>query len=114
LYDSYLYNGEESMTATPWDFRNKLTVILNTAEHSGKPFVDVESSNLHTEMGGDPNSNHRMPIFHEVMTRMMRPGDSVLKDAGSGDSATLIVRYILKNKLRAVETVAASASPAVL
>jgi len=58
-------------------------------------------------MGGDPNSNHRMPIFHEVMTRMMRPGDSVLKDTGSGDSTTMIVRYILKNKLRAVEIVAA-------
>jgi hypothetical protein len=101
------------MTPTAWDFRNKLTVILNTAEHSGKPFVDVESSNLHTEMGSDPNSNHRMPI-QEVMTRMMRPGDLVLKDTGSGDSATMIVRYILRNKLRAEETVAASASPAVL
>ena len=39
------------MAPTAWDFRNKLTVILNTAEHSGKPYVDVESSNLHTEMG---------------------------------------------------------------
>ena len=95
------------MTPTAWDFRNKLTVILNTAEHSGKPYVDVESSNLHTEMGGDPNSNYRMPIFHEVMTRMMRPGDSILKDTGSRDGATMMIRYILKNKLRAVETVAA-------
>ena len=97
------------MTPTAWDFRNKLTVILNTAEHSGKPYVDVESSNVHTEMGGDPNSNHRMPIFHEVMTRMMRPGDSVLKETGNGHGATMMIRYILKNKLRVVETVATSA-----
>jgi hypothetical protein len=95
------------MAPTAWDFRNKLTVILNTAEHSGKPYVDVESSNLHTEMGGDPNANHRMPIFHEVMTRMMRPGDSILKDTGSRDGGTMMIRYILKNKLRAIETVAA-------
>jgi hypothetical protein len=98
---------EESMTPTAWDFRNKLTVILNTAEHSGEPYVDVESSNLHTEMGGDPKSNHGMSIFHEVMTRMMRPGDSILKETGNGDSATMMIRYILKNKLRVVETVAA-------
>jgi hypothetical protein len=70
------------------------------------PFVDVESSNLHREMGGDPNSNYRMPILHEIMTRMMRPGDSILKDTGTGNSATMMIRYILKNKLRAVETVA--------
>ncbi len=35
------------MTPTEWDVRNKLTVILNTAKHSGEPYVDVESSNLH-------------------------------------------------------------------
>jgi len=107
MHNSHLNKPEEGMTPTAWDFRNKLTIILNTAEHSGKSYVDVESSNLHTEMGGDPNSNHRMPIFHEVMTRMMRPGDSILKDTGSGNGATMMIRYILKNKLRAVETVAA-------
>ena len=101
------------MAPTAWDFRNKLTVILNTAEHSGTPYVDVESSNLHTEMGGDSNSNHRMPIFHEVMTRMMRPGDSILKETGNGHGATMMIRYILKNKLRVVETVATSGPEAV-
>jgi hypothetical protein len=34
---------EASMTPTAWDLRNKLTVILNTAKHSGEPYVDVES-----------------------------------------------------------------------
>jgi hypothetical protein len=83
------------MTPSAWDFRNKLTVILNTAEHSGKPYVDVESSNVHTELGGDPNSHHRMPMFHEVMTRMMRPGDSILNETTNGHGATMLVRYIL-------------------
>jgi hypothetical protein len=85
------------MTPTEWDVRNKLTVILNTAKHSGEPYVDVESSNLHKELGGDPNSS-RMPIFHDVMTKMMRPGDSILKETGKGDSATMMIRYILKAK----------------
>ena len=86
------------MTPTAWDFRNKLTVILNTAKHSGKSYVDVESGNLHKELGGDSNSHHRLPIFHEVMTKMMRPGDSILKEARHGDGATMLVRYILNAK----------------
>jgi hypothetical protein len=88
----------EERTPTAWDFRNKLTVILNTAEHSGEAYVDVESGNLHAELGGDPNSNHRMPIFHEVMTRMMRPGDLILNETHNGDGATMLVRYILSAK----------------
>ena len=86
------------MIPTAWDFRNKLTVILNTAKHSGKPYVDVESGNLHKELGGDSNSHHRLPIFHEVMTKMMRPGDSILKEARHGHGATMLVRYILNAK----------------
>jgi hypothetical protein len=42
------------MTPTPWDFRNKLTVILNTAKQSGKAYVDVESGNLRKELGELP------------------------------------------------------------
>ena len=81
------------MTPTAWDFRNKLTVILNTAKHSGKPYVDVESGNLHKELGGDSNSRHRLPIFHEVMTKMMRRGDLILKEPRNSDGATMLVRY---------------------
>jgi hypothetical protein len=86
------------MTPTAWDFRNQLTVILNTARHSGKPYVDVESGHLHKELGGDSNSHHGMPIFHEVMTKMMRRGDSILKEPRNGDGATMLVRYILNAK----------------
>ncbi len=85
------------MTPTPWDFRNKLTVILNTAKHSGKPYVDVESGHLHKELGGDSKSHHRLPIFHEVMKKMMRPGDSILQE-GREDGATMLVRYLLSAK----------------
>ena len=86
------------MTPTAWDVRNKLMAILNAAKHSGAPYVDVESSNLHNELGGDPDSPHRMPIFHDVMTEMMRPGDSILKETRNGDGATILVRYIIKAK----------------
>jgi hypothetical protein len=86
------------MTPTAWEFRNKLTAILNEARYNGEAHVDVESGNLHTELGGDPNSYHRMPIYHEVMTRMMRPGDAILNESPTSDGATMLIRYILKAK----------------
>lgn len=86
------------MTPTAWDFRNKLTVILNTAKYSGKPYVDVESGHLHKELGGDSKSHNRLAIFHEVMKKMMRPGDSILQEGRNEDGATMLVRYILNAK----------------
>ena len=50
------------MTPTPWELRNKLLAILTTATHGGKPYVDVESGNLFSQVGGDPKSNLKMPI----------------------------------------------------
>ena len=85
-------------TPTAWDFRNKLMAILNVAKHSGKPYVDVESGNLHAELGSDPHSNRRMPICHEVMTRIMRPGDRILKEPRPEDGTTMLVRYVLNAK----------------
>ena len=84
------------MTPTAWDFRNKLTAILNLARHSGEPYVEVESSHLHAELGGDPNAIHRMPICHDIMKKIMRPGDLILKDSPNGEGATMRIRYVLK------------------
>ena len=86
------------MTATAWDVRNKLLAILNGARHSGKPYVDLESGSLYAETGGDANSKRRMSICHDVMTRMMRPGDVVLNESRNGEGATILIRYSLKTK----------------
>lgn len=86
------------MTPTAWDFRNKLLAVLNGARHSGKPYVDLESSNFYAQMGGDPNAKRRMLICHDIMTRMMRPGDLVLNESRNGDDATILIRYSLKAK----------------
>jgi hypothetical protein len=81
------------MPPTAWEFQNRLAAILNHARKSGQSYVDVESGNLHKEVGGYPNPNHRMPVCCEVMRSMMRVGDSVLKEPTSGQGATLIIRY---------------------
>jgi hypothetical protein len=84
------------MTPTAWDFRNKLMAILNLAKHSGEPYVDVDSSHLHAELGGDPNAIHKMPICHDLMKRIMRPGDLILKESQNGNGPTMLIRYNLK------------------
>ncbi len=81
------------MPPTAWDFQNRLLAILNGARQSGQSYVDIESENLHKEVGGYPNPNHRMPVCFEVMRRLMRAGDSVVKEPTSGQGATLIIRY---------------------
>ena len=86
------------MTLTAWDFRNKLLAILNEAKHSGKSYLDLESGSLFSQMGGDPNSKPRMSICHDIMTRMMRPGDRVLDESRNADGPTLLIRYSLKHQ----------------
>jgi hypothetical protein len=81
------------MSSTAWDFQNRLMAILNGARQSGNPYVDVESGNLHTQVGGYENSNHKIPVCCEVMRRMMRAGDSVLKETNGADEAILTIRY---------------------
>ena len=83
------------MPPTAWDFQNHLTAILNGARQTGKPYVDVESGNLHKRVGG-VNSNHWIPVCSEVMRRMMRAGDSILKEPADEHDTTLLIRYIVQ------------------
>ena len=81
------------MIPTAWDFQNRLVAILNRARQSRQSYVDIESVNLHKEVGGYPNPNHRMPVCCEVMRKLMRAGDSVIKEPLGEQDATLIIRY---------------------
>jgi 5-methylcytosine-specific restriction protein A len=81
------------MAPTAWDFQNRLMAILNRARQSRQSYVDIESGNLHQEVGGYPDPNHRMPVCCEVMRKLMRPGDSVIKEPSGSQDATLIIRY---------------------
>ena len=84
------------MSPTAWDFQNQLMAILNGARQTGQSYVDVESGNLHQQVGGYANLNHKMPVCCEVMRRMMRVGDSVLSETTSGHNATLTIRYTVE------------------
>jgi len=82
----------------PENVTSALLAILSGARHGGKPYVDVESANLFAQLGGDSKSNLRMPICHDIMPKMMRPGDSILQETQNCESATMLIRYILKAK----------------
>jgi hypothetical protein len=81
------------MSPTAWEFQNRLMAILNSARQSGKPYIDVEADHLHKQVAGYPNSHPRMPVCCEVMKKMMRAGDLVLKESESKQDAKLVIRY---------------------
>lgn len=84
------------MPPTAWDFQNRLTAILNDARRSGKSYVDVKSGNLHKQVGGHPSPNQTIPVCCNVMKKLMRAGDLILKEPSNGQGATLKIRYLLK------------------
>jgi hypothetical protein len=83
------------MSATAWEFQNRLTAILNGARKNGKPFVDVTSGNLFKQVEGQEVANLKLPLCCDVMRKMMRSGDTVLKEPPRGQDAKLTIRYQL-------------------
>jgi hypothetical protein len=83
------------MSPTAWDFQNRLTAILNGARHSGHLYVDVESGKLHEQVGGHPHANQQLKICCDVMIRMMRAGDAILKESADGQNQNIVIRYNL-------------------
>ena len=84
---------------TAEDFKKELRALLNSAEKQGKRYIDVESRDLHRQVGGypDPN-NHRMPVCSGVMYREMSTEDEVIKAPPNGKGATVVIRYQLPRK----------------
>lgn len=80
------------MTPTAWELRNTLIAILNPAQRSGKPFVDIEASDLDKTLNADRVPGLCRVVHGDIMTKMMRPGDTVLKDSQGGDDG-IVIRY---------------------
>ena len=81
------------MTPTAWDLRNTLIAILNEAQRSGQPYVDVEPGDLDEALRADRKSSGCGVMYHDIMTKMMRPGDTVLTDSEEGDGP-MVIRYV--------------------
>jgi hypothetical protein len=85
------------MAATGWEFRNRLLAILSAANYAGQPYVDIDCSKVHGDLGADLDPKP-MSGYRDIMTKLMRPGDSILEDKMDGERAILMVRYLLKPK----------------
>jgi 5-methylcytosine-specific restriction protein A len=55
-------------TLTRQDFEKELKRQLAVAQAQGKTHVDINSGELHRDVGGYPSQDYRMPICCDVMT----------------------------------------------
>lgn len=65
------------------------------AQKKGKSHIEIRSGDLHSEVGGYPGHNHRMPTCCDVMRSEMHGKDNIVGEPPRGKGANLIVRYIL-------------------
>jgi hypothetical protein len=77
------------------DFRAALRNRFAQAQINRDPYIDVQSADLHREVGHYPSTDHRMPICCEVMRKAMRAADKILQETPSGQGASLLIRYTL-------------------
>lgn len=89
------HQTEVNMPARRPDFDAALERILTTAAAAGQPSVVVKAGELHSEVGGYPGQDHRMPLCCKTIKDAMRPGDVILQSPRSGHGATLTVQYRL-------------------
>jgi hypothetical protein len=81
------------MTPTAWEIRNTLIAVLNAAQRSGKPYVDLQPSDLDKGLRADRKPCGCGVMHRDIMTKMMRPGDRILKDSEDDQDAQLVIRY---------------------
>ncbi len=77
------------------DFRAQLLAEFRRATERGASFIDVNSGELHRQVGSYPGPNHRMPVCCEAMYGEQRLGDRILARPPKGKGASLTIRYKL-------------------
>jgi hypothetical protein len=81
------------MPPTAWEIQNRLAAILNFARQSGKSYIDVESNSLQKQLANFSSSDRSVSVCRDVMIKLMRPGDSILRESPVGQ--TLAIRYMV-------------------
>jgi hypothetical protein len=80
------------------DFEQEVRRRWAEAEVTGHVSVDVRSGDVHKSLGGYPGPNHRIPDCCQVMKRLMKAGDSIIKQPKSGQGASLAISFALPRK----------------
>ena len=80
------------------DFRSKLHTLLAQAEADGASRIEINSRQLHEEVGGYPpqsNRTHRMPTCCQALYGEMKLGDQLITAPPKGKGATVTIRFKL-------------------
>jgi 5-methylcytosine-specific restriction protein A len=92
------------MMPTAEDFRVTLRARMQGAEHASKTTVEINSGQLHREVGGYPGQNHRMPPCCAVMRSEMSAGDAILQEPPKKQGASLTIRYNDTHRIRKIDS----------
>jgi hypothetical protein len=83
------------MIPTAEEFQVTLRAWMQGAEHASETTVEINSGQLHREVGGYPGQNHQMPMCCAVMRSEMSAGDAILQEPPKKQGASLTIRYKL-------------------
>ncbi len=78
------------------DFRSELASMFDAAANAGRGTIVVRAGDLHRAVGGYPGSDHRMPMYCNVMYAEMVDGvDEILSAPPKGQGASVVIEYLL-------------------
>ena len=76
-------------------FIDALVEKFQSASASVLDYLEVNSGDLHREVGGYPGKHHRMPACCQAMYKVMAAGDTIVASPPKGKGASLTIRYRL-------------------
>lgn len=88
-------SSNDSIIPNTASFRKALHQLLQHAQEQGLPSIDVNAGQFHTQVGGYPGRNNRMPTCTAVLKKAMREGDTLLEDTEKGAGASVTIKYKL-------------------
>ena len=77
------------------EFMRAVRALLREAELEGKPFLEINSGQLHRDLGGYPGTRHALPSCCDAMYEVQKSGDAILSKPPKGKGASLTIRYRL-------------------
>ncbi len=75
------------------DFKDAIRAKLRQAELRNAKFIDINSGELHRELGGYPSPNASMPSCCNAMYFEQKAADKILSQPPKGKGASLTIRY---------------------
>jgi len=88
--------GESFDMEINWnDIKNILDQKHSDAKQEGVREIQINSGELHRELGGYPGPDHRMPMVCKVMHDYMRRNDVIIQQPPKGNGASLTILYHL-------------------